>query len=250
MGPYSDSPLFVALQQGDEQAALLMLEAVPAAAGTEVGGSFPIHRAAGCGLLAVVQRLLQLAPETAVARRLFYKETPLHCAAASRYAEVVKLLLAVAPHTALETAAKWTGSRLPLEDALLAARPRTPWPPDSPDHIEAARLLLAYTPVHRALPALAGGGDPALPLFADLVSHWPLTAAQWQAIPSPCPGLARALPAVLARSEVEAAALVAHLPTADKARLRMAALCLHRSQQTMELPLPREVGQRILALVS
>lgn len=77
-----------------------------------------------------------------------------------------------------------------------------------------------------------------------------MTAAQRQATPNPRLSLASLVPAVLARSEAEAAVRVAHLPADDKACLRTAALCLHRSEETMELQLPREVVQRILSLTS
>ena len=44
------------------------------------------------------------------------------------------------------------------------------------------------------------------------VARQPLTPAGWERVPSPCPGLGAALPAVMAHSDAEAAALVAHLP--------------------------------------
>jgi len=78
--------------------------------------------------------------------------------------------------------------------------------------------------------------------------HWPLTAAQWQQVPAPCPGLGGALPAVLARSEAEAALLVPRLPPADAARLRTFALALHRAQRRMHIFLPAELARHVLSL--
>lgn len=85
--------------------------------------------------------------------------------------------------------------------------------------------------------------------YAALATHLPLTPQQWQRLPTPCPGLGRALPAVLARSEAEAAVLVAHLPPADAARLRTAALSLHRLQRGLQLELPAHLVGRMLALL-
>jgi hypothetical protein len=120
------------------------------------------------------------------------------------------------------------------------------------DHVLSASLLLRHTPPDLAVPALNHAerlaGRLAETLLPLLVYHWPLTASQWQAIPSPCPGLACVLPTVLARSEAEAAALVAHLPAVSKACLRTAALGLHRIQHLLQLQLPREVLGHILSL--
>ena len=75
-----------------------------------------------------------------------------------------------------------------------------------------------------------------LSLYTPLVACLSLTPAEWQRVPSPCPGLGSALPAVLARSAGEAALLVRHLPGADRERLCAAALCLRRLQQCHGLP--------------
>ena len=110
------------------------------------------------------------------------------------------------------------------------------------------RLLLPHVPPHVSLPALVTiQSDAALPFYAELVTAWPLTAAEWQQVPFPCPGLAHALPAVLARSEAEAASLVAHLPAPDCRRLRTAALALHRQQRCLGVALPTDPTRRILA---
>ena len=67
-------------------------------------------------------------------------------------------------------------------------------------------------------------------------------------MPAPCPGLGRALPAVLQRSDAEAARLAAHLPAADRQRLRAFALALHRRQQRLRVYLPSAIMHRILSL--
>ena len=59
-----------------------------------------------------------------------------------------------------------------------------------------------------------------LTLYAPLVARQPLAPAEWARVPSPCPRLAAVLPAVLERSEAEAALLVRRLPPADRKRLR------------------------------
>jgi hypothetical protein len=56
----------------------------------------------------------------------------------------------------------------------------------------------------------------ALPLFADsVIARLPLAADEWALVPTPCPGLGRALPAALAHSAIQASTLVQHLPAAD-----------------------------------
>ena len=81
-----------------------------------------------------------------------------------------------------------------------------------------------------------------------MVEHWPLTAAQWEQVPTPCPSLGTALPAALQRSQAEAAALVARLPAGGSARLRTFALALRRSQRRLNVYLPAELADRILCL--
>ena len=83
-----------------------------------------------------------------------------------------------------------------------------------------------------------------LSLLSAAVSRLPLAPHDWHSAPSPCPGLAAALPTVLQRSEAEAARLVAHLPDAERARLRLLALCLSRASQRR---LPAEISRNILA---
>ena len=87
-----------------------------------------------------------------------------------------------------------------------------------------------------------------LPLFPHIVACHALTQAEWQLLPSPCPGLADVLPAIYCRSAAEAALLVAHLPPTDQHRLRTAALCLARIQNQLHMHLPGPLVGRILSL--
>lgn len=201
-------PLHLALNGGHEEIALLLLAAAPETAAVATGyARFPIHMAGYRGLTSATQRLLQLAPE-------------------------------LAAHDTKR-------SMSPLWNTFFAAQ--TLPGPQNEGHIACARLMLPHVPPDHALHGLSVACAVALPFYADLAVHWPLTDAQWRAsIPAPCPGLGRALPAVLARSQAEAALLVAHPPAADKARLRTAALSLHRCEQQLGVPLPREVAARIL----
>lgn len=97
------------------------------------------------------------------------------------------------------------------------------------------------------LQSLNVGRPLSLPLFPDVVARYPLTPADWQLIPSPCPDLAAVLPIVLLRSPAEAALLVARLPRRARRRLRTAALSLHRAQATLDIFLPQPLVWRILA---
>lgn len=97
---------------------------------------------------------------------------------------------------------------------------------------------------------LTGDADAALPLFGEVAARWPLLPELWhELVPCPCPGLAAALPAVLARSVDEAACLVRHLPEAERQRLHTAALCLGRAQRVHEVPLPPAIAAKVLATV-
>ena len=90
-------------------------------------------------------------------------------------------------------------------------------------------------------------GPLVLPLLGEVVARLPLSPQDWHLLPSPCPGLAAALPAVLQRSEAEAGHLVALLSPVERARLRLLALCLSRASQG-KLPVP--ISHRILALAA
>ncbi len=87
-------------------------------------------------------------------------------------------------------------------------------------------MLTALSAMHKSLPLFA---DFFITRSDHLTSEeW---TAAWSAVPAPCPGLLRALPAVLAQSTEQAGHLVQHLPPADVQRLRTAALGLARAQK-------------------
>ncbi|KAI7839785.1 hypothetical protein COHA_006585 [Chlorella ohadii] len=110
---------------------------------------------------------------------------------------------------------------------------------------EAAGLLLEAAP--RSL-ALAKGSSLARRLYAEVVASHACNLGDWHLVPLACPGLAAALPAVLQRSEWEAAQLARRLPAEDTQRLQLAALALNRAQARAGLPLPQPLVWRILTL--
>ena len=208
-------------------------------------GTLPLHMAASSGCEAAIRLLLVANPAAAFAQdndgRL-----PLHRVVWWRRSEAaVRLLLAANPAAAL---VKDSDGRLPLHLALLYRG----WPPYINEG--AARALLPASGLSAAqgldlLAAVPAQAQPLVqPLYADLAAHMPLTVRQWLRVPSSCRGLGSALPAVLARSEVEAALLLAHLSPADAERLRTAALSLHRVQRSLQLSVPAALVGRMLAL--
>ena len=122
------------------------------------------------------------------------------------------------------------------------------------EHLEAAETLLRAMPADAVLENLAASGTPlALQLLTDYIAGClPLTESQWAEVPTPLPGLGRALPAALASSVDQARLLVRHLSPPDSQRLRTAALCLsarpHLSKHVPELNLPAVAVHRILSL--
>ena len=266
-------PLHLAAAHGMPAAVELLLQAAPQAATAVDGfGLLPAHLAARQRAEGVVplELLAAAAPATLAARAQNPTcLTPLHHAASSANNDVVRLLLRRAPETALAHSRAfpwdhenpWQPAQLPLKLALAGAMGRaipgfleaTPTPMA---YLETALLLLEATPPEAALPILTSAWqqqqlDPhqlLSPLHATLVACWPLSEAQWQRVPAPCPGLGRALPAVLQRSEAEAALLVAHLPAADRQRLQAFALALHRMQRQLGIDLPAGICLRILSL--
>ena len=166
----------------------------------------------------------------------------LHTAAESDSMETGLALLEAAPHVALLR--DGSGFR-PFDLAMMHGC------------YESARCLLEHGPLPLAGELLGRmesratqwwQEEPPVPasLFAPLVARQPLAPAEWQRVPTPCPGLGAALPAVLARSEAEAALLVEHLPAADLERLRTAALCLRRAERVSGLELPAELLRPLL----
>lgn len=77
--------------------------------------------------------------------------------------------------------------------------------------------------------------------FLLATARLPLAAHGWALVPTPCPGLGPALPTALQCACEQAAQVVQRLPAADRARLRLAALCLHGRG------LPADVAALILA---
>jgi ankyrin repeat protein len=231
-------PLHLASLNGHSATCQLLLDRAPASA-TAAGdkGQLPLHLAAMAGHTAVCQLLLDAALDTATAaddRRFL----PLHYAAQQGHTATCQLLVDRAPEAASFT--QWQG-RTPLQLALNPIR--------GPPLFDTARCLLAFGPATSVLTALLSR-PAALPLFADFVIARPtLTSEEWAAVPTPCPGLCKALPAVLARSTDQARHLVQHLPPADAQRLRTAALSLHRAQTAVHVTaLPASVVWSILAL--
>ena len=233
------TPLHEAAVGGSPEVVQLLLEAAPeAAAIADSSGWLPMHYAAVVELNGVLRILVDAgAPGLDVATE--HGELPLHIAARVGRDAAIPVLLAA--HPAAATVANSDGF-LPLQLALLhrnfsSARALLPAP-----GLSAAQLLALLA----AVPAYE---QPAMqPLYADLAAHMTLTPEQWQRVPTPCAGLGRALPAVLARSEAEAALLVAHLLAADVDRLRAVALSLQRVQRILQLSVPAALVSRMLAL--
>ena len=209
------------------------------AAGAAVGaadahGRTALHEAAGGGHARCVAALLAAGADPAA--RDVAGRTPLHDAA-SRVAsweggeEVVCALLAAAPGAALLS--DHTGRRpfdAALEEGLCGTArcllERGPLPP-------ADQVLTALAAARRGL-----AGERVVCLYATLAARQALSPAEWARVPRPCPGLSAALPAVLRRSDAEAALLVAHLPDGERRRLRTAALCLRRTERLHSAELP------------
>ena len=238
-GPAQQTPLFTAVLYGHLHLARLIVEAAPHTAAIRCfRGQLPIHAAAaaseGPSSVAMVQLLLDAAPDTAAS--LVDGTAPVQHAAMHGNAAAARLLRQATPVGCLEA----------LQTAVCMAVREAP--DEAQAYLDTARALLPAVQPAEALPLLVARGDLTLPLFPELAMDWPLTAAQWQQVPSPCPGLGRALPAVHQRSEEEAALLVAHLPPADSTRLRTFALALHRSQRRLGIHLPSELVHHLLSL--
>ncbi len=107
-----------------------------------------------------------------------------------------------------------------------------------------------WSPRHAGsvLAVLSAEGDLARSLYPALVARCPLTPEQWAQVPVACPCLGTALPAVLRRSEAEAALLVRHLPSREQQCLRTLALSLGAAQRRGQLPsLPLPIVNGLLA---
>ena len=223
-------PLHAAAFGGHESLVRLLLEAAPTSVTVaDERGVLALRLAARQGHEAVVRLLLQAVPAAITAGDAL-GGLPLHWAVLGGHEAVVRLLLETAPAAA--TAETFDGFS-PLRIAF------------DHGHVSVARAVLGTGPAAAALAALAAGGETALPPFADSLlapSRLPLTAANWALLPSPCPGIERALPAALACSPDQAAQVARRLPPADRVRVRTAAVCLSRC-----CGLPRELTALILA---
>ncbi|KAI7839790.1 hypothetical protein COHA_006589 [Chlorella ohadii] len=255
-------PLHLAAQSGCDDAVAVLLQAAPAVAAV-VSPFTPLYAAAEYGHTQVVRRLLQAASETAMQpAEDFPHQLPLHVAVAGGHVEAVSVLAAAQPAAlnqrdgnsrtpvgvALLSESLPSHTRQALLHTLLAALSDAETAEADVQqllltemqlcleagNLAAARLLL---PCVHCTPALlqllsnydVGGKGVERSLFAELAEREPFSSEQWVAVPSPCHGLAAALPAVLERSKAEAGQLVAHLSTRQRQRLRTAALCLHRA---------------------
>lgn len=212
----------------------------------------PLHLAASSGAPAAVAALLA-AGATPAATDHRRSWSALHFAAA-RYdsCEQARLLIAAAPHTALLRSSGGGGEQPEQLGACSSGGGQTPLQLALFLRSDAARPLLAEAPLpppSSILPALLYAGKWALPLYPVWAARQPLSPADWARLPHDLPGLGAALPAVLHRSEAEAAQLVRHLAPADRQRLRTAALCLARAERQGRLPpLPTPIVWCILAL--
>lgn len=174
-------------------------------------------------------------------------DTPLMCAAIQANAGAVAQLLAAAPAAAC---IRNKNGLLPCDSALHQVAL------DDAAALELARLLLGAGDAADVAAALAKAVTHCRPEVAEAAQHlWPefaarraLTAEQWALLPAELPGLEAALPAVLARSEAEAACLVAHLPTAERERVQAAMLTLARLQGRTQLSIPVPTLQHIVSL--
>ena len=219
----------------------LLLQAGASPLAADGFGRLPLHEAAWHGSPEAIRLLLDTAPEAATTAKS-NGALPLHSAALRGNAAAARLLVAMAPQAAaVRDHDGWTPLRCACLMASVSAQPET---------TEAVAAIQQAMPPAEALADLAMYQRVAAlqPLFADLAARAPLTPEQWRQFPAPCAGLGAALPAVLRRSEAEAALLVARLPAADRERLRTAALCLGRCQQQAGVSLPLALAWHILAL--
>ena len=198
-------------------AAQLLLLLHPAVAGMpDAWGWVPAHSAASGGSAAVLQLLMAVAPQTALAKAAHFEHTPLAKALQRRKLQAASYLAGVGPaDAALATLVEYMHGGLD---------PKAP----SPDE---RQLLCAH-------------------MFADFaIARCPLPAQQWQRFPMPCHGLERALPAALRHSHAQARMLVQRMMPDAAARLRCALLCLGRQQRCCGVQLPPPLLEHILCTI-
>lgn len=229
------TPLHAAAAEGHAAVVELLLAAAPqTAVQAAKDGTNPLHAAATGGHVEAAWQLVAAAPTTAKLAAVGASntgDTPLHEAAARGDSAVIQLLLDAAP----EAAAATNASRLTPLGTALRNRQATA-------RGMAVHCLLPATPTAVVLSELASAGAAGLCFYPDAIAaRLPLSAAEWAMLPASCPGLGRALPAVLAHSPAQARQLVHHLPAADLHRLQTFALCLQHEQARWGVWLPTDV---------
>ncbi|PRW20255.1 hypothetical protein C2E21_9214 [Chlorella sorokiniana] len=252
-------PLNYAACRGHMGATRMLLQAAPQSVRfTNAAGHLAAHHATTSRApnnLAMLELLLDAAPDTLTARtREPDGSTLLHGAAAFANAAACRLLLARAPSLLMQ---RMDSGQTAFELAIImgsrSVQMRASWKPwdlGVEAFVDAARALLPAMSAAYVLAVLETprGAMLASYLWPDLVAHHALTPAQWARVPNPCPGLGRALPAMLRRSEAEAGRLVARLPAADWQRLRTGAASLHRAQKQLDIDLPAPLVRHILSI--
>ncbi|KAI7845031.1 hypothetical protein COHA_001397 [Chlorella ohadii] len=221
------SPLHTAAAGGSTTCAAALLDTEPRLATLPtVNGFLPAHIAALHGHAEVLQLLLEGPEADAAGTQTEEGLLPLHCAAMDGRIECVRLLLGVAPASA---AAQTDAGTTALHIASMCARP------------------LGGGSDHAAVRAESCNGSLDRAFSDAVASHLPLSVAEWSLVPETCPGLSRALPAVLPHGHEQAGQLVRRLTQADKARLRTAALSMARMQKLARASLPPALFERIVA---
>lgn len=115
---------------------------------------------------------------------------------------------------------------------------------------EVAAAIESPYPTARLLQLFGSVGEGAQPLVDRVLSsRLPLTEQEWGEVLASSPAIVREclLPAAMSHSEAQAGCLVRCMCSADRQRLRTAALCLGRAQRECELTLPAHVVQGSLA---
>lgn len=243
-------PLHWAARRGWTEVVGALLEAAPAAAlhPAPSSGKLPLHLAAKEGHRGTAELLLQAAP-AAVCATDRSGHTPLDELLGMPPALGAGLLTAQPPQGGWDGGSQLGVSTNPSMFGMLL--PDLPAPSGAPCRCDPqlVRMLLSAPgqDPRRLLQTLVRSQHDMRQYMPEVASRYPLTPADWQLIPSPCPALAAVLPTVLRRSEAEAALLVARLPDIKRRRLRTAALALHRAQAEAGVALPQPLIWRILA---
>lgn len=174
------------------------------------------------------------------------RQTMLHFAAEWGSAPIISALVKADPAAAaLRDAYGHTPFSLAASDAAMS--PLIPFTPAS-EVLQRLRIPTYPDPWHYA-PGVAVMPQLKFDLICECVAaHIPLTSHVWALVPANCRGLGRVLPRAVAISAQQARSLVAHMPGADRERLRLFALCLHRALRRLHIYIPSEVFWHILSL--